>query len=100
MPSVVRTSADADAEIAQATSWYAQRSPQAAADFTAEVEAALNLIAHAPHAWTPHTHGTRRYVLRHFPYSIVYRVKDNLCEVLAIAHAKRRPDYWKHRLTP
>ena len=32
-----------------------------------------------------------------FPYAVVYRVTLNAVEVYAIAHAKRRPTYWRGR---
>jgi hypothetical protein len=33
-----------------------------------------------------------------FPYNVVYRVSGDLVRIYAIAHAKRRPGYWKSRL--
>ena len=40
----------------------------------------------------------RRKTLRQFPYSIVYSIDPSGIFVLAIAHQKRRLDYWKDRL--
>jgi hypothetical protein len=33
-----------------------------------------------------------------FPFSLVYRVLESEVEVLAVAHGKRRPGYWRSRL--
>ncbi len=33
-----------------------------------------------------------------FPYSIIFRVDSDRIYVIAVAHAKRRPGYWKDRL--
>lgn len=41
--------------------------------------------------------GVRRYVLRRFPFLIVYRVLESQVEVIAVTHARRRPGYWKSR---
>ena len=32
-----------------------------------------------------------------FPYDLVYRVTEGTLEVLALAHHRRRPGYWKDR---
>jgi toxin ParE1/3/4 len=42
-------------------------------------------------------HGTRKYLLRRFPYAVIYRVTDEAIEVVAVAHGRRRPGYWKTR---
>lgn len=36
--------------------------------------------------------------VKRFPYRVVYVIVDNTVEVLAVAHAKRRPAYWRRRL--
>ena len=42
--------------------------------------------------------GIRRAVLRGFPYFVLYHQVDDIVEVLAIAHHRRRPDYWHERV--
>lgn len=84
-------------EAEQAARWYAERSSAAAAAFLAELERALAAIEHAPASWPPFDHGTRRYLLKRFPYSVVYRCRDEKITVLAVAHAHRRPGYWRER---
>ncbi|HEY4239314.1 MAG TPA: type II toxin-antitoxin system RelE/ParE family toxin [Kofleriaceae bacterium] len=32
-----------------------------------------------------------------FPYRVVYLVIDDVIDVVAVAHAKRRPMYWRRR---
>ena len=34
-----------------------------------------------------------------FPYRIVYFVEDDLLTVVAVAHSKRRPGYWRDRVS-
>jgi toxin ParE1/3/4 len=41
---------------------------------------------------------TQRHLLSKFPYSIVYVVRDGDVTVAAVAHAKRRPGYWRERI--
>lgn len=85
------------AEAEAAATWYAKRSSRAAADFSNELDVALNRIAGAPLAWPVHLHGTRRISLRRFPFLIVYRVASKRILVVAVAHGRRRPGYWRTR---
>ena len=39
--------------------------------------------------------GDRRNVLKHFPYSVVYEIIGKTVTVLAEAHHRRRPNYWR-----
>jgi plasmid stabilization system protein ParE len=65
--------------------------------FLHEIDMALELIADAPDRWPLSRGNTRRYVMSTFPYCIVYRIMKNAVQVFAVAHAKRRPQYWQDR---
>lgn len=84
-------------EAAAAARWYAERSETAAAGFTAELDAAEAAITRLPHAWPSYEHGTRRYLLRRYPFGVVYRVEPDRILVVAVAHGSRRPGYWANR---
>jgi toxin ParE1/3/4 len=78
-------------------SWYRERNGAVAEDFLRELDAAMEAIAEAPDRW-PRTHGKlRRYVMRKFPFSVVYVRRADFVQVMAIAHHRRRPGYWKNR---
>ncbi len=85
-------------EAEEAARWYAERSPMAAEGFTSELDVATTAIEQAPEAWPPYDHGTRRFLLRRFPYFLVYRIEPTRVVIVAVAHAHRRPGYWKDRL--
>jgi plasmid stabilization system protein ParE len=85
-------------EAEAAARWYAERSPTAATAFSDEVDAAESAIVRLPEAGPPFDHGTRRYLLRRFPFSVVYRVESDRIVIVAIAHGQRRPGYWRSRL--
>jgi len=36
--------------------------------------------------------------LRRFPFLIVYREVSDVIEIVALAHGRRKPFYWKQRL--
>jgi len=86
-------------EAEAAASWYAQRSAAAAAAFSEELDAAESAIARLPDAWPRFDHNTHRFLLRRFPFSIVYRVEPRRVLIVAVAHWHRRAGYWKPRIT-
>lgn len=85
-------------EAEAATDWYAQRSNRAAEMFLDELDAAIEQIAQNPRQYALSEFGTRRMPLRRFPFLIVYRDTATGIEVIAVAHGRRRPGYWKDRL--
>jgi plasmid stabilization system protein ParE len=85
-------------ELIAATAWYRERSPAAAARFAAEIGRSIELVIASPHRWLAGKSGTRRFVMRHFPFAIVYRETETAIQVLAFAHGHRRPGYWRNRL--
>lgn len=89
---------EAIAEFDAAVDWYATKSEQAADDFVRAVDDAIEVIAVRPLMWAGYLHGTRRYVLRHFPFLIVYLLSESQITIVAVAHGRRRPGYWKERI--
>jgi plasmid stabilization system protein ParE len=87
-------------EAEAAARWYAERSPTAAAAFSEEIDAAESAIARLPDAWPRFHHDTCRYLPPRLPFSIVYRVESQRILIVAVAHGRRRPRYWKSRLQP
>ena len=84
-------------EAERAMDWYRKRSLVAASGFLDELDRAIKRIAESPYSWPRYIEGTRRYLLANFPFSVVYRTRNQFVEVLAIAHHKRRPGYWGER---
>ena len=88
----------AGAEYDAAFDWYLERSNDAALDFDAEVDRALADIASAPHRWAAAPFSTRRYLLRGFPYILIYREWKGHIQIVAVAHTSRKPGYWEKRV--
>jgi toxin ParE1/3/4 len=78
---------------------YRERSTKAAERFYLELERASTAIQNAPESWAAYLRGTRRYLLKRFPFVVVYRATENRIEIIAVAHGHRRPGYWADRLT-
>ena len=88
---------DAEAEIQEAARYYEDRSPGLGADLLGEVERALGLISRDPEACQRVGGRARRRSLWRFPYSLIYGVYPDRIRVVAFAHQKRRPFYWRKR---
>jgi plasmid stabilization system protein ParE len=88
---------EAEAEILGALAWYQQRSGLAARAFVQELTHVVRLAAQSPGTWPLHIGNTRRVVFPRFPFSLVFRMRGEAVEVVALAHQRRRPDYWDDR---
>lgn len=95
----VRFHIEAQAEFEEARDWYLERAPIASQQFVTEVLRVTQMVAAAPERWPLGRRGTRRALLRRFPFKVVYRYDEAKDEVLiiAVAHDKRRPEYWRAR---
>jgi plasmid stabilization system protein ParE len=85
---------EASKEIDKVFSWYAMRSTQAADGFYEELFPLVNRVRHQPGLFPVYVHGTRKAVLDCYPFSVVFREFPRKIQIIAVAHAKRRPGYW------
>jgi len=77
--------------------WYAERSIGAAIGFASAVDDALEAIVKAPDHFPKVPGGCAYCALTRYPFRIVFRNEAQRLVVVAIAHAKRRPGYWRGR---
>jgi toxin ParE1/3/4 len=78
--------------------WYRSRSFDVGLEFLSDLDSAIEDILQAPQRWPKYLYGTRRLVMQRFPFSIIYLDDPDLITIIAVAHAKRKPGYWKGRL--
>ena len=89
---------EARRELDNAIQYYEKQKIGLGLDLLSEIEQALEKIKINPNLGTAHTiEGMRRYIIRCFPYIIFYVEFEAFIWVVAIAHGKRKPDYWKKR---
>src|SRR5690349_14765143 len=88
---------EAETEILEALDWYDERSPLAARAFVYELNGVIVRAARSPETWPKIFGGARRIVFPHFPFSLVFRMIGDVVEVVAVAHQRRRPSYWRNR---
>jgi plasmid stabilization system protein ParE len=85
-------------EAEAAADWYRRRSIRAAHRFLDEIDIAVTEISEGPLRCPVHLFGTRRKLLRHFPFLVVFRETKGVVQIIAFAHCRRRPGYWRDRL--
>jgi toxin ParE1/3/4 len=99
----IRFAREARRELLEASAWYARQRPGLQAVFLAAVDEALERVVRiGPRiARVPSVDPTlpvRRVFVRRFPYAVVFIELPTRVRVLAVAHYRRRPDYWQGRL--
>ena len=87
------------AELRDAAAFYADRAGgDLALAFVAEFERVARIIQENPLAGTALRLNRMTYPFRRFPYSVMYYLaQDNELRIIAIAHQRRRPNYWAER---
>ena len=94
---------EADAEYRDAGRWYDERRAGLGVEFFDAVDATLAQIVRLPRAGArvprvPIDLPVRRAPVKRFPYHVIYLDLKATIRVLAVAHDRRRPAYWKSRL--
>ena len=85
-------------ELAEAVAYYAKKAGGLGDRFY-EVMGRLTVeIEASPRLFRPWRHGTRRHFNKRFPYALIYIERPTHLAVIAVAHFKRRPGYWRERL--
>ena len=85
----------AEQDIADAFTWYRERNATVANAFRAEVLQTIDRLAETALSWPADEDGNRRRVVQRFPYTVWYEVLGSTITVLAVAHNRRRPEYWR-----
>jgi toxin ParE1/3/4 len=88
---------EAEVDLSEAAAWYRDQSIHAATGFEAELSHTLDLIRRSPLQFPVRKQKVRSAILRRFPYSIIFRDTSEEIQIIAVAHAKRRPNYWAKR---
>jgi plasmid stabilization system protein ParE len=97
MPKPIEYLPGAQRDFDESFDWYAERSARAAIGFALAVERAVESIIADPNRF-PRTYAGCRYgLLRRYPFSVVFRDEPDRLVIMAVAHAKRRPGYWRKR---
>ena len=92
----------ANADVRAALRYYESRSADVPARFLSAVTGAARDVSQHPERYpreeaSGNLREFRRFVLDDFPFSLIYEVKIDELIILAVAHHRRHPGYWRRR---
>lgn len=88
---------DAATEFDAAIRFYEKQLPGLGVDFRKDIEIAVQRIQTTPSRWSLYGKRTRRFLIRRFPYLVIFRELSEEIIIIAVAHGSRRPGYWHER---
>ncbi len=89
---------EAAEEYVEAARYYNAITPDLARGFHDEIERLIQQVCRQPDRFFRFSPTARRALARRFPYSVVYIEEPDRVWIVAVAHAKRQPGYWRARL--
>ncbi len=89
---------EADQEMAEAARYYQSLSSSLGDDYLDEVERAVHSAATSPQTWPILEGDFRRRLVKRFPFGVIYRIEPDKILIVAVAHLRKKPGYWKKRI--
>ncbi len=89
---------EADDEFREAARYYESEAAGVGLSFIAAVHKAVAEVLELPLAAQIARAGVRKKVLRHFSYNLFYSIESDTIVIVAVAHQRKRPNYWRARL--
>lgn len=89
---------EADEEFREAARYYESEAAGVWVAFITAVHKGVAEIVELPLAAQAIRAGIRKKVLRHFSYNLFYAIEADTLVIVAVAHQRRRPNYWRARL--
>ena len=89
---------EAEQELVEAVLWYESKEPGLGKRIRLEVGHVLGRIIEDPLLWRERAGGYRRVNCPVFPYYLPYFIREQKIIVIALAHGRRKPGYWKSRI--
>ena len=88
----------AEKELIDAAAFYDRQGPGLGDRFIDELERVIVLLLEHPELGVRVGKDRRVIVLKRFPFRLVYAVEDSGIRIIAVAHQKRRPGFWRGRI--
>jgi toxin ParE1/3/4 len=89
---------EADNEVIEAARYYETRLAGLGFSFLMELDSSIEQVVANPEAYQLVSEDIRQKPFWRFPYSLLYVIEVDRIRVVAVAHQKRRPNYWRSRL--
>ena len=89
---------DALREMQDAAQAYEDERPGLGDRFLNAADDTIDLLSRFPSSGRDIGDGVRYHPLKRYPYSAVYELHPDVIRVVAVAHHRRAPGYWRGRL--
>lgn len=89
---------DAKEEFIEAVQYYESCQKGLGRRFRLIFEASVKKISKTPLMYRVIKAPFRRLLLPKFPYMIIYSIEPDHIRIIAVAHTKRKPEYWSKRV--
>jgi plasmid stabilization system protein ParE len=90
----------AESELEEAIAYFNRQVEGLGDRFRREVEATVAVITKHPEIGSPITKRVRKFRVRKFKHKVIYIFDGEEIIIIAVAHHKKRPRYWRHRISP
>lgn len=89
---------EAAVEFEEDMAWYEKRQAGLGIDLQSEVESTIERIRRDPSLGMRYRKTPFQFIrVKRFPYVVYFRELEEAIWVIAIAHGRRKPGYWKNR---
>ena len=95
----VRFNPEAVSELNAAVDYYEENEAGLGIEFVMEIQKGIEMILKYPDSWQQISFSSRRYLVKRFPFGIIYLCYDGTLYIVAIMNLNREPNYWKKRKT-
>lgn len=88
----------AEAELLKEVAYYSSARDGLGIKFELAVENAVKMALANPDGGRPSSKGTRSWLVKGFPFTVLYRATSAEFLVVAVVHHRRKPGYWADRI--
>ena len=88
---------EAETELLDAIEWYNAEREGLGDQLLLEVQRTFRLVEQGPMRFQRVQGALRRAAVHRFPFSVIFRLRDEAIEILAIIHQSRHPSRWQER---
>jgi toxin ParE1/3/4 len=87
-------------EFYESAIFYESRVSRLGGRFIEEFDRLTSILSDYPYLGIQLDTEFRRLLMLRFPYSLIYLVEPNRIWIVAVAHQRRKPGYWRRRIRP
>lgn len=97
----LKTTPEAELDLAEAYGWYEERRTGLGEEFLSCVDASIQSILRMPMMYEKVHEDYRRAIVRRFPYAIFFEHDESrdMVTVYCVLHTARDPEKWRQRLS-